>query len=82
MDETHLVEPARRQARVAAERESHRRLDRLSGGGVRAVVAAKVHLHAIEGHSNSNQQVIRRSSGDHQQVISRSSAGHQIANDR
>ena len=69
MDETHLVEPARRQARVAAERESHRRLDRLSGGGVRAVVAAKVHLHAIEGHSNSNQQVIRRSSGGHLQLI-------------
>ena len=77
MDETHLVEPARRQARVAAERESHRRLDRLSGGRVRAVVAAKVHLHAIEGHSNFNQQVIRRSSGDHQEVIRRSSGGHQ-----
>jgi hypothetical protein len=28
-------------------------------------VAAKVHLHAIDGHSNFNQQVIMRSSGDH-----------------
>jgi hypothetical protein len=45
-------------------------------------VAAKVHLHAIEGHSNFNQQVIRRSSGDHHEVISSSSAAHQIANDR
>jgi hypothetical protein len=36
-------------------------------------VAAKVHLHAIEGHSNFNQQVIRRSSGGHQEIIRRSS---------
>ena len=38
-----------------------------------AVVAAKVHLHAIEGHSNFNQQNRMRSSGGHQQVISRPS---------